>query len=162
MSFGHVMATACAQTITLLYIYLCVWGLNLRLNNVNYFCWYFSSSANHHILILNLWNTIQLKYHNQWVSYLWYLLGSIDSVFSLQSIPSVYMTTSRWKHIDISLQNALVLFIIPWLIYLCQLKTLLTSWRRFQVLLPSLLKNDLFFLMSLYKYSIGLLFCFFR
>ena len=66
------MATACARTITLLYIYLYVWGLDLRLNNVNYSCWYFSSSVSHHILILNLWNTIQLKYHNQWVSYLWY------------------------------------------------------------------------------------------
>ena len=66
------MATACTQTITLLYIYLCVWGLDLRLNNINYFCWYFSSSVNHHILILNPWNTIQPQYHNQWVSYLWY------------------------------------------------------------------------------------------
>ena len=66
------MATACAWTITLLYIYLCVWWLDLRLNNINYSCWYFSSSVSHHILVLNLWNTIQLKYHNQWVSYLWY------------------------------------------------------------------------------------------
>ena len=65
--------TACAWTITILYIYLCIWELDLRLNNVNYFYWYFSSSVNHHILILNLWNTIQLKYHNQWVSYLWYI-----------------------------------------------------------------------------------------
>ena len=64
-SFDHVMATACAWTITLLYIYLCVWGLDLRLNNINYFCWYFSSSVNHHILILNSWNTIQPQYHNQ-------------------------------------------------------------------------------------------------
>ena len=64
-SFDHVMATACARTITLLYIYLCVWGLDLRLNNINYFCWYFSSSVNHYILILNFWNTIQPQYHNQ-------------------------------------------------------------------------------------------------
>ena len=71
-SSDHVMATACVRTITLLYIYLCVWGLDLRLNNINYSYWYFSSSVNHHILILNLWNTIQLQYHNQWVSYLWY------------------------------------------------------------------------------------------
>ena len=70
-SFDHVMVTAYTQTITLLYIYLCVWGLNLRLNNINYSCWYFSSSVNHHILILNPWNTIQPQYHNQWVSYLW-------------------------------------------------------------------------------------------
>ena len=43
-SFDHVMATACAQTITLLYIYFCVWGLDLRLNNINYSYWYFPSS----------------------------------------------------------------------------------------------------------------------
>ena len=38
VSFDHVMATACARTITLLYIYLYVWGLDLRLNNINYSC----------------------------------------------------------------------------------------------------------------------------
>ena len=65
MSFDHVMVTACAWTITLLYIYLCVWGLDLKLNNINYFCWYFSLFVSHHTLALNLWNTIQLKYHNQ-------------------------------------------------------------------------------------------------
>ena len=44
MSLDHVMATACTQTITLLYIYLCVWGLDFRLNNINYSYWYFPSS----------------------------------------------------------------------------------------------------------------------
>ena len=34
MSFDHVMETACAQTITLLYIYFYVRELDLRLNNV--------------------------------------------------------------------------------------------------------------------------------
>ena len=53
-SFDHVMSTACAQTITLLYIYLCVWGLDLRLNNINYSYWYFLSSVSHHTLVLNL------------------------------------------------------------------------------------------------------------
>ena len=38
------IATACTQTITLLYIYLCVWKLDFRLNNVNYSYWYFLSS----------------------------------------------------------------------------------------------------------------------
>ena len=52
------MATACTQTITLLYIYYYVWRLDLRLNNINYSCWYFSSSVNHHILILNPWVSI--------------------------------------------------------------------------------------------------------
>ena len=71
-SFDHVMATACARIITLLYIYLYVWGLDFRLNNVNYSYWYFLLSVSHHTLVLNLWNTIKFKYHNQWVSYLWY------------------------------------------------------------------------------------------
>ena len=47
------MATACAWTITLLYIYLCVWELDLRLNNVNYSYWYFPSS----IIIISLYWT---------------------------------------------------------------------------------------------------------
>jgi len=54
MSFDHVIATACTWTITLLYIYLCVWGLDLRFNNINYSCWYYSS--------LSLY-TEPLKYH---------------------------------------------------------------------------------------------------
>ena len=82
-SFDHVMTIACAQTITLLYIYLYVWGLDLRLNNINYFCWYFSSSVSHHTLILNSWNTIQPQYHNQWVSYLWYILFIVLYSFQL-------------------------------------------------------------------------------
>ena len=45
MSFDHVIETAYVQTITLLYIYLCVWGLDLRLNNVNYSYWYFLLST---------------------------------------------------------------------------------------------------------------------
>ena len=53
MSFDHVMATAYTWTITLLYIYLCVWGLDLRLNNVNYSYWYFLSS----IIIISLYWT---------------------------------------------------------------------------------------------------------
>ena len=65
------MATACAWTITLLYIYFYVWGLDLRLNNINFH--QSLLSVNYHILILNLWNIIQLKYYNQWVSYLWYV-----------------------------------------------------------------------------------------
>ena len=54
MSFDHVMATACTWTITLLYIYLCVWGLNLRLNNINYSYWYFLSST---IIISLYWTS---------------------------------------------------------------------------------------------------------
>ena len=53
MSFDHVMAIVCTWIITLLYIYFCVWGLNLRLNNINYFCWYYSSS----IIITSLYWT---------------------------------------------------------------------------------------------------------
>ena len=56
MSFDHVMATACAQTITLLYIYLCVWELDFRLNNINYSYWYFPSS----IIITSLYWTSEI------------------------------------------------------------------------------------------------------
>ena len=88
------MATACTWTITL---YLYVWGLDLRLNNINYSCWYFSSSVSHYTLVLNLWNTIQLKYHNQWVSYLWYthlsqgLKPPILTVVSLWYFPLAFL-----------------------------------------------------------------------
>ena len=55
-SFDHVMATACARTITLLYIYLCVRGLDLRLNNVNYSYWYSPLS----IIITSLYWTSEI------------------------------------------------------------------------------------------------------
>ena len=77
MSFDHVMATACTQTITLLYIYLCVWELDLRLNNINLyqlFLLILLITYYHYLLILNLWNTTKFKYYNQWVAYLWYFL----------------------------------------------------------------------------------------
>ena len=35
MSFDYVMETACAQTITILYKYFCIWRLDLRYNNIN-------------------------------------------------------------------------------------------------------------------------------
>jgi len=47
------METACIWTITLLYIYLCIWGLDFRLNNINYICWYYSSP----IIIISLYWT---------------------------------------------------------------------------------------------------------
>ena len=34
-SFDHVIETACTQTITILYKYFYIWGLDLRLNNIN-------------------------------------------------------------------------------------------------------------------------------
>ena len=40
-------------------------------------------------------------------------LGSIDSTFSLQSIPSVHVAIARWKHVDTSLQTALGLPTVP-------------------------------------------------
>ena len=46
----------------------------------------------HHILVLNLWNTIKFKYHNQWVSYLWYrysdTVGEANSVIDLMFLQS--------------------------------------------------------------------------
>ena len=53
-SFDYVMATAYTWTITLLYIYLCVWRLDLRLNNINYSYWYFLSST---IIISLYWTS---------------------------------------------------------------------------------------------------------
>ena len=41
------------------------------------------------------------------------LLGSIDSAFSLQSVPSVHVAIARWKHDDTSLQTAPGLPIVP-------------------------------------------------
>jgi len=75
------------------YILLC---LRVRLNNINYSCWYFSSSVNHHILILNLWNTIQLKYHKQWVFYLWY---NQDTVFIIVDVSIKNNITFSISHI---------------------------------------------------------------
>ena len=41
------------------------------------------------------------------------LLGSSDSAFSLQSVPSVRVAIARWKHIDISLPTTTGLPIFP-------------------------------------------------
>ena len=125
MSFDHVMATACAQTITILYIYLCVWGLDLRLNNINYSCWYFSSSVNHYILILNLWNTIQLKYHNQWVSYLWYLPSTATTFLAIYLTVVLQLSEySVFYNVGTSIQ-----LYLPWRSYSCQcLNTEASTW----------------------------------
>ena len=55
------------------------------------------------------------------------LLKSIDSAFFLQSVSSVYVAIARWKHVDTSLQTASGLPIVSELIYIHQLRTLLTS-----------------------------------
>ena len=78
MSFDHVMETACAQTITLLYIYLYVWGLDLRLNNINFhqsLSFIIYIDLNHHChhywtseSLLNLWEYTQdSDITNKWV-----------------------------------------------------------------------------------------------
>jgi len=55
-SFDHVMETACVQTITILYKYFCIWGLDLRLNNINLYqlllIFIFSSLSSILILII--------------------------------------------------------------------------------------------------------------
>ena len=60
--FDYVMKTACAQTIIIIYIY--IWGLDFRLNNIIYLlsiiifvyhCHYYWTSE----LLLNLWEYIQ-------------------------------------------------------------------------------------------------------
>ena len=76
MSFDYVMAKACTQAITLLYIYLYIWGLDLRLNNINYFCWYYLSP----IIIISLY----------WTS---------ETLFSLS------ITTSEYLICDIFINN---------------------------------------------------------
>ena len=61
------METTCIQTITFLYIYFCVWGLDLRLNNTNLhqlFLLILLITYHHYLLILRLWNTTKFKYHN--------------------------------------------------------------------------------------------------
>jgi len=35
MNFDHVMKIACVYTITILYKYFCIWGLDFRLNKKN-------------------------------------------------------------------------------------------------------------------------------
>jgi len=80
MSFDHVMVTACTWTITLLYIYFCIWELDLRLNNINlhqslffiicidlnHYCHHYWTSE----LLLNLWECTQgSDITNKWVVY---------------------------------------------------------------------------------------------
>ena len=80
MSFDHVMATACVQTITLLYIYFCVWKLDLRLNNINlhqFLSFIICIDLNHNChdywtseSLLNLWECTQgSDITNKWVVY---------------------------------------------------------------------------------------------
>ena len=74
----HVIATACVRTITLLYIYFYIWGLDLRLNNINFHqslsfiiyinlnhhCYYYWTSKS----LLNLWEYTQdSDITNKWV-----------------------------------------------------------------------------------------------
>ena len=96
--------------------------VQVRLNNVNYSYWYFSLSVNHHILILNLWNTIQLKYHNQWVSYLWYfwmfepysicIIGKCLNHILFVLLANVCMTCSRISLLEIFSVLSLVIALI--------------------------------------------------
>jgi len=72
------MEIACTQTITLLYIYLYVWGLNPRLNNINLYqslSFIIYIDLNHHChhywtseLLLNFWECTQgSDITNKWV-----------------------------------------------------------------------------------------------
>ena len=91
------MVTAYIQTITILYKYFCVWELDFRLNNINLhqlFLLILLITYYHYFLILNLWNTIKFKHHNQWVAHLWY--------WRLQSIYQFLNTTRKClKHLNI-------------------------------------------------------------
>ena len=72
------IAIACIQTITLLYIYLCVKGLDFRLNHINFhqpLLFIICINLNHHChhywtseSLLNLWEYIQgSNITNKWV-----------------------------------------------------------------------------------------------
>jgi len=67
-----VIETAYVQIITILYKYFCIWGLDLRLNNINYSYWYYLSSI---ITISLYWTSkplssyLSFKYYNQWVAH---------------------------------------------------------------------------------------------
>jgi len=75
ISFDYVIETACIQTITILYMYLCVWRLNLRLNNIihqslffiiniYHYCHYYWTSKS----LINLWEYTQgSNITNKWV-----------------------------------------------------------------------------------------------
>ena len=78
MSFDYMMKTAYAQTITLLYIYFYIWGLDFRLNNINfhqYLSFIIYINLNHHYhhywtskSLLNLWEYTQgSDITNKWV-----------------------------------------------------------------------------------------------
>ena len=82
-SFDHVMATACARTITLLYIYLCVWGLDLRLNNVNYSYWYFPSST----IITSLYWTSETPLSSSITTSEYLICDSIDIILYSYTLP---------------------------------------------------------------------------
>ena len=80
MSFDHVMEIAFICTITLLYIYFCIWELDLKLNSINFHYSLFfiiCIDLNHHYhyyqtskLLLNLWEYTQgLDITNKWVVY---------------------------------------------------------------------------------------------
>ena len=74
------MKTACVQTITILYIYFYVWGLNLKLNNsyhlflisinicIDYCHYYWTSKS-----LLNIWEFRYHKLLDCWGSGRWWL-----------------------------------------------------------------------------------------
>jgi len=55
------MEIACAQTITILYKYFCIWKLDLRLNNINYYQLLF-------LIIINICIDFYYHCHHYWAS----------------------------------------------------------------------------------------------
>jgi len=103
MSFDNVIESACTQTITLIYIYLYVWGLDLRLNNIIYYQFLFfiiCIDLNHHChyywtskSLLNLWKCIQgSDTTNKWVVHfvISVLLTFLVSVSELKIMDPIY------------------------------------------------------------------------
>ena len=73
----------------------------------------------HYTLILNLWNTIKFKYHNQWVSYLWYSVNFFTSL-SLNTKSFILNTIlSSFFHSSTSLHSlSACLFVAKWTLLL--------------------------------------------
>ena len=104
------MAITCSQTITLLYIYFCVWELDLRLNNINLYqslSFIICIDLNHHChhywtseSLLNLWECTQgSDITNQWVVH--FVIKVVVEVNKTKK--SLDLTLELWNSIRCSL-----------------------------------------------------------
>jgi len=85
-SFDNMMESACIQTITILYKYFYIWGLDLRFNNINHQL-ILPIIYHYYLLILNIWITVKL--------FKFQLLQSVSSLFCNKLSGTVHIR--RWK-----------------------------------------------------------------